>query len=61
MTDKTNNNPKQWIHASQVASLRNKKLKTPPPKKIEEAFINGQKIFNEWLIEKTKRDKNGNN
>ena len=35
------------------------------PKKIldaqDAALSNGQKIFNEWLIEKTKQDKNGNN
>ena len=62
MTGKTNNNPKQWIHSSQMKSFRKNELKSPSsPLKIMEAFIDGQKIFNEWLIEKKKQDKNDNN
>ena len=61
MTDKTNNNGKRLIHASQVASMRLRKIKLPPAINIEEAFINGQKRFNDWFIEKMKQDKKDNN
>ena len=52
MTDETNANSRRWIHASEDASLRNKK--------IEHAFSRGRKIFNEWFKEWMNKDKNEN-
>jgi hypothetical protein len=51
MRDKTNNNSREWIHSSQIKSLRTSKLKSPPPRKITD-FMKGQKIFDDWFDEK---------
>jgi hypothetical protein len=51
MRDKTNNNSREWIHSSQIKSLRYSKLKSPPLRKISD-FMEGQKIFDDWFDEK---------
>ena len=51
MTRQTNNESRNWIHSSQIESLRTSKLKSPPPRKFSDEFIEAQKIFDDWFNE----------
>ena len=58
MADQTDNNSSSWIHSSQIKSLRTSKLKSPPPEKFSDDFIEAQKIFDDWFNEKMNQAEN---
>jgi len=58
MATQNNNNSREWIHSSQIKSLRTSKLKSPLPGKFSDDFIEAQKIFDDWFDEMMNQPEN---